>query len=85
MVVPLTLEEYCVKPKARPPPDPVDITDFYDDDYLDDDDDDDSCDDGEIGDRPTVGTDRCGVQIGLRPSVVRQAAVMGAGRSVRVH
>ena len=51
MVVPLTLEEYCIKPKARPPPDPVDITDFYDDDYLDDDDDDDdSCDDGESGD-----------------------------------
>ena len=39
VVVPLTLEDYCIKTRARPDAEPVDITDFYDDDYLDDDDD----------------------------------------------
>ncbi|XP_037081587.1 ubiquitin-conjugating enzyme E2 R2-like [Pollicipes pollicipes] len=39
VVVPLTLEDYCIKTKARPDTEPVDITDFYDDDYLDDDED----------------------------------------------
>ena len=38
VVVPLTLEDYCIKTRARPDAEPVDITDFYDDDYLDDDD-----------------------------------------------
>jgi len=39
VVVPLTMEEYCIKAKARPTAqDNIDMTDFYDDDYdLDDD------------------------------------------------
>lgn len=39
VVVPLTMEEYCLKPKAKPPTqENIDMTDFYDDDYdLDDD------------------------------------------------
>ncbi|CAG0887691.1 unnamed protein product [Darwinula stevensoni] len=47
VVVPLTLEDYCVKPKEKPASDSVDLADFYDDDYdLDDDDDDDGSDYG---------------------------------------
>ncbi|GLH08645.1 Ubiquitin-conjugating enzyme E2 C [Gryllus bimaculatus] len=43
VVVPLTLEDYCIKTKVKPPEHNVDMTDFYDDDYdLDDDDDDDN-------------------------------------------
>merc|ERR1712115_121876 len=40
VVVPLTMEEYCIKPKKRPSTsDNIDMTDFYDDDYdLDEDD-----------------------------------------------
>lgn len=43
VVVPLTMEEYCIKPKKKPSvPDNYDMTDFYDDDYdIDDDYDDD--------------------------------------------
>merc|ERR1719471_2122555 len=40
VVVPLTMEEYCLKPKNKPSAvnDNIDMTDFYDDDYdLDDD------------------------------------------------
>lgn len=42
VVVPLTMEEYCIKAKKKPSTtnDNIDMTDFYDDDYdLDDDDD----------------------------------------------
>ncbi|XP_067928138.1 ubiquitin-conjugating enzyme E2 R2-like [Watersipora subatra] len=39
VVVPRTLEEYCIKPKSRESHD-SDQPDFYDDDYLDDNDDD---------------------------------------------
>uniref|UniRef100_A0A1B6HB66 UBC core domain-containing protein n=1 Tax=Homalodisca liturata TaxID=320908 RepID=A0A1B6HB66_9HEMI len=40
VVIPTTLEEYCIKTKVRAPEAPVDMTDFYVDDYdLDDDDD----------------------------------------------
>ena len=45
MVVPLTLEDYCRKPKAVEPP--VDMTDFYVDDYDVEDDDDEADDDDE--------------------------------------
>jgi hypothetical protein len=39
VVVPLTLEDYCIKTKVKPPEHSVDMTDFYDDDYdLDDED-----------------------------------------------
>merc|ERR1712156_1230306 len=40
VVVPLTMEEYCIKAKSKPSTtDNIDMTDFYDDDYdLDDDD-----------------------------------------------
>ncbi|KAF7995271.1 hypothetical protein HCN44_004743 [Aphidius gifuensis] len=42
IVVPLTLEDYCIKTRAKPVEQPLDMTDFYDDEYeLDDDDDDD--------------------------------------------
>lgn len=40
VVIPTTLEEYCIKTKVRAPEVPLDMTDFYVDDYdLDDDDD----------------------------------------------
>lgn len=39
--MPITLEDYCIKTRARPVEQPLDMTDFYDDEYeLDDDDDD---------------------------------------------
>ncbi|OXU24511.1 ubiquitin-conjugating enzyme E2 R2 [Nasonia vitripennis] len=42
IVVPVTLEDYCIKTRARPAEQQLDMTDFYDDEYeLDDDDDDD--------------------------------------------
>ncbi|OAD57598.1 Ubiquitin-conjugating enzyme E2 R1 [Eufriesea mexicana] len=42
IVVPVTLEDYCIKTHARPAEQQLDMTDFYDDEYeLDDDDDDD--------------------------------------------
>merc|ERR1712204_30547 len=49
VVVPLTMEEYCIKAKSRPTvSDNIDMTDFYDDDYdIDDDYDDDE--EGEEG------------------------------------
>lgn len=41
VVIPTTLEEYCIKTQVKKPEAPVDMTDFYVDDYdLDDDDDD---------------------------------------------
>lgn len=41
IVVPLTLEDYCIKTRARPAEQQLDMTDFYDDEYeLDDDEDD---------------------------------------------
>jgi len=40
VVIPTTLEEYCIKTQVKKPEAPVDMTDFYVDDYdLDDDDD----------------------------------------------
>jgi ubiquitin-conjugating enzyme E2 R len=37
VVVPTTIEEYCLKPKKKPSEPEADIlTDFYDDDYADD-------------------------------------------------
>lgn len=40
--MPVTLEDYCIKTRARPAEQQLDMTDFYDDEYeLDDDDDDD--------------------------------------------
>ncbi|PSN51240.1 Ubiquitin-conjugating enzyme E2 R1 [Blattella germanica] len=51
VVVPLTLEDYCIKTKVKPPEHSVDMTDFYDDDYdLDDEDEDDDDDDSGDGD-----------------------------------
>ena len=38
VVVPVTLEDYCIKTQARPDAEAVDIADFYDDDYLEDED-----------------------------------------------
>ncbi|XP_011051168.1 PREDICTED: ubiquitin-conjugating enzyme E2 R2 isoform X1 [Acromyrmex echinatior] len=40
IVVPVTLEDYCIKTRARPAEQQLDMTDFYDDEYeLDDDED----------------------------------------------
>ncbi|XP_045128297.1 ubiquitin-conjugating enzyme E2 R2-like isoform X7 [Portunus trituberculatus] len=39
VVVPLTQEDYCIKTKVKPDAEPVDMYDFYDDDYDIDDDD----------------------------------------------
>lgn len=39
VVIPTTREEYCIKTKVRAPEVPVDMTDFYEDDYDIDDDD----------------------------------------------
>lgn len=36
VVVPTTIEEYCIKAKPRPQETETDMTDFYDDDYGDD-------------------------------------------------
>lgn len=53
VVVPTTLEDYCIKTKVRAPEQQLDMTDFYVDDYdLEDDDDlemseDDDYDDGD--------------------------------------
>merc|ERR1711970_1423840 len=48
VVVPLTMEEYCIKAKSRPmASDNIDMTDFYDDDYDIDDDEDEEEDDDE--------------------------------------
>lgn len=47
VVVPLTLEDYCRKPKAKAAEPPVDMTDFYVDDYDIGDDDDDDLDMGD--------------------------------------
>jgi len=40
VVVPLTLEEYCIKHRTKETEAESEMTDFYDDDYMDDDDDD---------------------------------------------
>lgn len=40
VVVPTTIEEYCIKHKDKPAETDTDMTDFYDDDYDFDDDDD---------------------------------------------
>jgi len=50
VVVPLTMEEYCIKAKSKPSTvnDNIDMTDFYDDDY--DDYEDDEEDEEEAGD-----------------------------------
>lgn len=57
VVVPLTLEDYCIKTKVKPPEHSVDMTDFYDDDYdLDDEDDeDDDSGDGDYEDGDDSG------------------------------
>ncbi|XP_071444681.1 ubiquitin-conjugating enzyme E2 R2 [Hetaerina americana] len=50
VVVPITLEDYCIKTKVKPTENSVDMTDFYDDDYdLDDDEDSDLEDDDDGG------------------------------------
>jgi ubiquitin-conjugating enzyme E2 R len=47
VVVPTTLQDYCVMAAPRPSSHSMDVGDFYDDDYFDDDDmdedDDDMC------------------------------------------
>ena len=43
--VPTTLAEYCVTAKPKPSDSNMDMTDFYDDDYMDDDEEDDEDDD----------------------------------------
>jgi ubiquitin-conjugating enzyme E2 R len=57
VVVPLTLEDYCIKTKVKPPEHSVDMTDFYDDDYdLDEEDDeDDDSGDGDYEDGDDSG------------------------------
>lgn len=47
MIVPITLEDYCIKHIAKPSEQDTDLTDFYDDDYGDDMEDDDDDDDEE--------------------------------------
>lgn len=56
-MVPLTLEDYCIKTKVKPPEQLVDMTDFYDDDYdLDDEDEeDDDSGDGDYEDGDDSG------------------------------
>ena len=51
VVVPLTMEEYCIKAKSRPAAsDNIDMTDFYDDDYdIDDEYDDEDEEENEDG------------------------------------
>lgn len=36
VIVPVTLEDYCIKHIAKPSEQDTDMTDFYDDDYGDD-------------------------------------------------
>lgn len=36
VIVPMTLEEYCIKHTAKPSEQESDLNDFYDDDYGDD-------------------------------------------------
>jgi len=62
VVVPLTMEEYCIKPKAKPSvQEHIDMTDFYDDDYdLDDCDDSDCLEDDEDEDEKADDTDDSG-------------------------
>ena len=56
VVVPLTLEDYCIKTKAPMTESTLDMADFYDDDYdLDDEDDD--VDYDEEGDGEDSGND----------------------------
>lgn len=52
VVVPLTLEDYCIKTKAKPTEHSIDMmADFYDDEYVDDlDEDDDEDEDDEYND-----------------------------------
>lgn len=50
VVVPTTIEEYCVKHNAKPNECETDMTDFYDDDYGDDLDDDDNEEEEEYND-----------------------------------
>lgn len=45
VIVPMTLEEYCIKHTAKPSEQESDMTDFYDDDYGDDMEDEDEEDD----------------------------------------
>jgi ubiquitin-conjugating enzyme E2 R len=47
VVVPMTLEDYCIKTQVKPPESAVDMTDFYDDDYDLDDDEEEESDNGE--------------------------------------
>jgi len=58
VVVPLTMEEYCIKAKSRPAvSENIDMTDFYDDDYdIDDDYDDDDEEDENAEDSEDSGT-----------------------------
>lgn len=55
IVVPLTLEDYCIKTRARPAEQPLDMTDFYDDEYELDDDDDEEHSASEYGDGDDSG------------------------------
>lgn len=50
VVVPTTMEEYCMKPKTRPPSsqDNIEMDEFYDDCYDMDDDDEDEEDEEDI-------------------------------------
>ncbi|XP_035220339.1 ubiquitin-conjugating enzyme E2 R2-like [Stegodyphus dumicola] len=50
VTVPTTLEEYCIKHRAKPKEREADMTDFYDDDYGDDMEDDDEDEEEEIHD-----------------------------------
>ena len=51
VVVPTTLEEYCIKHKSLPNEGEHEMTDFYDDDYdMEDDDEEDDDDDDEDDD-----------------------------------
>jgi len=52
VVVPLTMEEYCIKAKSKPPAqENIDMTDFYDDDYdIDDEYDEEDDEDEEAAD-----------------------------------
>lgn len=50
VVVPTTIEEYCIKHKSKPPEMEADLADFYDDDYGDMDDDDDDLDESDEDD-----------------------------------
>lgn len=75
VVVPVTLEDYCIKTKVKPPENSVDMTDFYDDDYdLDDDEDSDLEDDDDGG----LDSGGCADEVSVGGTMMSGDGVAGA-------